>query len=423
MSRVTRPSRRRYLLLAGFAAACSEAPLSPGNAAPAPITRLPRALSAAERSLIQADNRFTFKIFRELATLESPDSNLFISPLSMAMALGMTYNGAAGATAEGMARALELDGLTLDEVNQSYRDLIALLRRLDPGVTFEIANSIWSDDDYPVRPGFIETNRTYFDAEVRSLEFADPTAAPIINGWVNEKTRGKIPTIVPDPIPDGIIMYLINAIYFKGDWTQRFDKSLTRDAPFRLRDGSTATVRMMSHGEEISARAFGNADVGVLDLPYGGRAFSMTVVLPSEPGGIDSVVAHLTQERWDAWIAGLDSTSVQVFLPKFRQAYAPESLIVALKALGMTPAFCDEAGVDLSGIGGSPGELCISTVAHKAFVDVNEEGTEAAAATAVGVRESAPPSFTVDRPFLFAIRENLSGTILFLGAIRNPASS
>ena len=409
------------LVFAGLAA-CYEPPLSPSASAPAPITKLPRALTAAERGLIQADNRFTFKIFRELAARESPDSNIFVSPLSMAMALGMTYNGAAGATAQGMARALELDGLPLDEVNQSYHDLIALLRGLDPGVTFEIANSIWSDDDYPVRPSFIETNRTYFDAEVRSLEFADPTAAPTINGWVKEKTRGKIPTIVPDPIPDGIIMYLINAIYFKGNWTQQFDKALTRDAPFRRRDGSTATVRMMSHGEEISARVFGNADVDVLDLPYGGGAFSMTVVVPREPGGIDSAVAQLTQERWDAWIAGLDSMSVQVFLPKFRQAYAPESLIVALKGLGMTPAFCDEGGVDLSGIGGSPGALCISSVAHKAFVDVNEEGTEAAAATAVGVIDSAPLSFTVDRPFLFAIREKLSGTILFLGVIRNPVA-
>lgn len=419
------PRRILALLVAGVTAACYEPPSAPSSPAPAPITQLPRELSAAERSLIQADNRFTFKIFRELAARQSPDSNLFVSPLSMAMALGMTYNGAAGATAEGMARALELEGLTLDEVNRSYRDLIALLRGLDPGVTFEIANSIWYDEAYATlfRTSFIETNQTYFDASVRALAFGDPAAARTINGWVSEKTRGKIPTIVRDPTPDSIIMYLINAIYFKGDWTQQFDKSLTRGAPFRLRDGSTATVQMMAHAEKANARVAYDGGVAVLDLPYAGRAFSMTIAVPREPGDIDGLVAGLTQERWDAWVAGLDSAALEVRLPKFRQAYKPDSLETVLKALGMTPAFCDEFGVDLSGIGGSPGELCISTVAHKAFVDVNEEGTEAAAATAVGVGLTCacePPPFVVDRPFVFAIRENLSGTILFIGRIVHP---
>jgi serpin B len=418
----------RPLLLAVLAAGCYEPPSAPGNLAPARITQLPRQLTAAERGLIQADNRFAFKMLRELAGRESPDSNVFVSPLSMAMALGMAYNGAAGATAEGMARALELNGLTLDEVNRSYRDLIAMLRGLDPRVTFEIANSIWYDDAYAAlfKPSFIETNQTYFDATVRALAFRDATAAPTINGWVNERTRGKIPTIVPDPIPDGIIMYLINAIYFKGDWTQQFDKSLTHDAPFRLRDGSTATVRMMSHGKRASARIASDSGVAVLDLPYGGAAFSMTIVVPREPAGIDALAAELTQERWDAWIAALDSAAVEVHLPKFRQAYRPKALENLLKALGMTPAFCDEFGVDLSGIGGNPGDLCISSVAHKAFVDVNEEGTEAAAATAVGVGvvcACEPPPFVVDRPFVFAIRENLSGTILFLGRIVHPQTS
>jgi serpin B len=406
------------LLLAGLAAACYEPPLSPRG--PAPITQLPRALTGAERRLVEADNRFTFKIFRELAARESPEANIFVSPLSMAMALGMTYNGAAGLTAEGMARALELEGLTLDDVNRSYRDLIALLRGLDPGVTFEIANSIWSDSGYPVRPSFIETNRAYFDAVVQSLEFSDPAAAAIINGWVNEKTRGRIPEIVPDPLPPDLVMYLINAIYFKGDWTRRFDKNLTREAPFRLRDGGTTTVQMMTHGKPVEVRVSHDGGFAILDLPYAGRAFSMTVVLPREPGGIDALVAGLTQTQWDAWIAALDSADLEVRLPKFSQAYKPDSLEAALHSLGMTPAFCDESGVDLSGIAGSPGTLCISSVAHKAFVDVNEEGTEAAAATAIGLIDSAPSTFTVDRPFVFAIRENLSGTILFIGRILHP---
>jgi serine protease inhibitor len=416
--------RFRWIATAGMcvvAAACSREPIA--APAPARITALPRELSAAEQHLIDADNRFTFKLFRELAARESPDSNLFVSPLSMAMALAMTYNGAAGATADGMAGALELDGMPRDAMNGSYQSLIGLLRALDARVTFDIANSIWYDVAYSFAPSFLETNRTYFDAEVRALSFGDAGAAKTINGWVNDQTRGKIPTIVPDPVPEDIVMYLINAIYFKGDWTQRFDKSLTRSAPFFLRDGSTGTALMMAHGKKVDARVLVDSDIGVLDLPYGGGAFSMTIVVPREPAGIDSLVAALTQTRWDAWIAGLDSAALEVFLPKFRQSYAPESLEVVLRALGMTPAFCDESGVDFSGMGRS--DLCISVVAHKAFVDVNEEGTEAAAATAVGIGLTSvgPPSrFVVDRPFVFAIRENLSGTILFLGRVLKPVA-
>src|SRR6266550_3715635 len=280
-----------------FGAGCREAPIT----APRPITSLPRALGAGESGLIGADNRFAFKLFGEIARQASPDSNLFISPLSAAMALGMAYDGAAGSTQAEMQRALELTGMTLDDVNQSYRSLIALLRGLDPGVAFTLANSVWYRPSLTLTPEYLAAARTYFDARVQSLDFATPTAAPTINGWVSDQTRGKIPAIVPDPVPDDVVAYLINAIYFKGDWTMQFDPARTKPGPFTLANGAQTSVPMMTHGRTVRIGLLHDGDVTVLDLPYSAGAFTMTIALPREPGRIDSLVAGLTEQRWNRW--------------------------------------------------------------------------------------------------------------------------
>ncbi len=387
------------------------------------ITALPRPLTAAEQSLIQADNRLAFKLLRQVAA-DTRDTltNLFISPLSVAMALGMTYNGAAGTTEAAMRATLELEGMTLTEVNEAYRSLIDLLRGLDPRVRFQIANSIWYRHDLPVESMFLDVNRTAYDARVEALDFRSPAASQTINDWVKEQTNGLIPEIVETPLPDWALMYLINAIYFKGDWTQQFDKRLTAPRPFHLADGSTTNVAMMTHGAEADVRQLWDPEVQVLELPYGGRAYTMTIVIPRDPAGIDALVAGLTATQWDGWIAALDSSESEVFLPKFTLT---NDLLLnsTLAALGMAPAFdCDPPETaDFSRM--TPDDVCITRVKHKTYVDVNEEGTEAAAVTAVEVGPtSAPVPIVVDRPFLFAIRENLSGTILFLGVIRNPAA-
>jgi len=413
MARIFRPILFAAIGLA--AAQCREAPPT----APSPITHLPRELTAAEGRLVTADNRFAFKVFRQIAESVPADSSLFVSPLSVAMALGMTYNGAAGATAQEMATALELDGFTLDELDTSYRSLIDLLRGLDGQVAFEIANSIWYREGWTFEQPFLDANRTYFDATVQSLDFASPTAARTINAWVSDRTRGRITSIVDDPLPSDDIMYLLNAIYFKGSWTQQFAKDRTQPAPFRLRDGSSATVQMMSTDKPAAVRVSYRDGVTVLDLPYGGRAFSMTIVLPRSPAAIDSLAASLTEEQWSAWVTGLDSASLDVSLPKFGFAY-DAGLKGVLSALGMPHAFCGPWPTDFTRMRAA-GDACISRVKHKAFVDVNEEGTEAAAVTSVGVGvTSVGQRVTVDRPFLFAIRENLSGTILFLGRMLDP---
>ncbi len=384
------------------------------------ITRLPRELSSAETGLIVADNEFGLKLFAQVLG-EEDGANVFVSPLSVAMALGMAYNGADGATRDAMQETLELQGLGLEEVNQSYRSLIDLLRGLDPNVEFLIGNSIWYDQRYTFQQDFLDVNREYFDAEVTGLDFASPSAAPMINAWVSDKTKGRIDEIVSSPISPDLVMFLINAIYFKGDWTRPFDKERTRPATFRLADGSQKQVDMMFYPEPDSVNVYSDGSVTVLDLPYGGRAYSMTIVLPAEGTDIGPVVASLSAEAWRQWTGGLRVERAIVSMPRFKLEYELE-LSDVLKALGMGVAF-DPFAADFTRIYSGSERVFISKVKHKTFVDVNEEGTEAAAVTSVEVGvTSMPPIIAVDRPFLFAIREKFSGAILFLGLIEDPTA-
>ena len=335
------------------------------------------------------------------------------------MALGMTYNGAAGSTREAMQDVLELDGMTLQEVNEAYQSLIALLLDLDPTVEFLLANSIWYRQDITVVATFLDNMQRYFGAEIRALGFQAPEAVGIINGWVRDNTRGLIDEIVSPPIDPDTIMFLINAIYFKGSWTHQFDRDRTRDGVFHRMDGSTSTVRMMTR-EQTPVRAFIGSGITVGELPYGGGAWAMTIVYPHDPAEIGTLASQLTQDRWDTWIAALDSTDMQVSMPKYVLEYEIR-LNDVLRALGMEIAFVPGAA-DFSNLFAGPPSF-ISEVKHKTVIEVDEEGTEAAAVTSVEVGvTSMPPSILVDRPFVFAIRERLSGTILFLGKIVDPAS-
>ena len=382
-----------------------------------PIDELPRDLSRAETRLIEIDNSFGLKLFREI-NAQDPGKNLFVSPLSVAMALGMTYNGADGETQQAMARTLELEGMTIQEVDEAYRDLISLLLDLDPRVEFALANSIWYRNTMTFEQAFLDINRDYFNAEVTGLDFADPAAAGTINNWVNENTNGKIPEIVADPVTDDLVMFLINAIYFKGDWTSQFDKSLTRDAPFTLADGSQKQVETMFHESSAAVRVYSDDLLRAIDLPYGGDAFSMTILLPRDGVQLDDAITALDGPRWQAVTEGLAEAARIVGLPKFTLEYEIE-LKDVLSALGMEVAF--GAGANFSKMGPRI-DLFISEVKHKTFVDVNEEGTEAAAATSVGIGITSvgPGPFLVDRPFVFVIRERFSGAIIFVGKILDP---
>jgi len=381
---------------------------------PPPTPTPVRDLTTAEKQLVASDNKFGLKLFREIVSQEG-DKNIFVSPLSVAMALGMTYNGANGATREAMQNTLELQGMSLEDVNKSYRSVIDLLRGLDPKVTFQIANSIWYRQGFEVESTFVDLNRAYFDAIVRALNFADPSAVVTINDWVNENTNGKIDKII-ERIPDSTVMYLIDAIYFKGTWKLQFDPKKTTAQPFHLSDGSVKSCQMMAMPETDIA-FFGTREFSAIDLKYGDGDYSMTILLPNRNMTLDSVMAQFTDENWRSWLGQFATEDLALQIPKFEIEY-DKSLKDVLNTLGMGIAFSDFA--DFTGIN-RQGNLQISEVKHKTYVKVDEEGTEAAAVTSVEIGfTSAPFSFTVDRPFVFVIHENHSGTILFMGKIVDP---
>ena len=377
------------------------------------ITQLPRALTAGEIEVIGASNRFAFDL---LAQANRANDNLFLSPLSASMALGMTMNGADGETWNQMRDVLGFGSLAEEEINASYKSLLELLVGLDPTVETAIGNSVWTRSGFPVHPDFLNTVREAFGAEAAELDFASPSASERINGWVRDATRGRIEDMVPEVIPVDVIMYLLNAIYFKGSWTLQFDPADTRNEPFHLDDGSTRSVPLMTLEETLPYQW--NNRFQAVDLPYGGRAFAMTVLLPEEGVSVDTLAANLDAGEWEDIADGFSDEKVQLFLPRFRMSYE-RTLNDDLAALGMVDAFDDERAdfIRLSPVG----PLFISEVKQKSWVDVNEEGTEAAAATSgEGRFTSGPPVVRADRPFLFFIRERLSGTILFAGKFASP---
>jgi len=396
---------RSMLCMVGLAVlGCTEA-TAPG----APITALPRDLSSAEIKVIAASNEFAFDLFRT-GNADQHKANVFISPLSASMALGMTANGANGSTADEMYSSLRLTGSTREQTNGGYKSLIELLRGLDPKTEFTIANSIWYEQTFPFNSSFLDESKQYFDAKVSALDFGSPSAVGTINSWVADQTKNRIPKII-DGIDDAEVMFLVNAIYFKGIWQKQFDKANTVDAPFHAADGTTANVPMM---ERLAGVQFtGNAEYSAVDLPYGNSAFTMTVVLPT--GDIDAFAESFDQSKWKALVESLHDSEMQVYLPRFRIEWK-RLLNQDLIAMGMGQAFVD--GADFTRMSARGRELVITKVLQKTFVDVDEQGTVAAAATSVGIGlTSMPPSFRADRPFLVVIRERFSGSILFIGKI------
>lgn len=404
-------------VLALLAAGCREAPTAP----PPPLVALPRELTAGEQQLIAGSNTFAFSLLRAVdAQPAAADSNLFLSPLSASMALGMTANGAAGTTLDAMRLTLGFGDAPLASIDSSYRSLIDLLRSLDPNVDFRIANSIWYRQGFPVDSSFLGATRQFFDATVAEKDFTDPATVTDINDWVNNSTNGKIPTIV-GAIPAGMVMYLLDAIYFKGAWEQQFANEDTRDGPFTLASGGTTTVPFMRLGHALPYAE--TATYQAVDLGYGRGAYAMTVLLPKPGTDVNALVASMDGAAWDGLVQQLDSAMVVLSLPKFRLAWE-DSLNAPLRALGMGIAFVP-GSADFTAMSPPPAghDLYISTMEQKTFVDVNEEGTEAAAATSVGVGVTSVPAFVemrVDHPFVFAIRERLTGTILFIGKIMRP---
>jgi len=374
-----------------------------------------RELTTLEKRIVSSGNSFGLDLFKQV-NADQAGQNVFISPLSVSMALGMTLNGANAATRDSMQKTLGFTGMSDQDINESYQSLIGLLTQIDPGVTMQIANSIWHRNSFAVQQSFINTNQLYFNAIVRGLDFANPTAPTTINTWVREATNGKIDGIVDPPIPPETMMFLINAVYYKGTWTYEFKKTDTHDSYFTLSDGTQKLVPMMT--QTGKHRTAATTAAVALDLPYGTDRFSMMILLPLSGENIESFVSSLNEAALTQISEGFVESEIDIAVPKFKLEYK-NSLKPMLARMGMSLAFSDFA--DFSKINPSL-SLCITDVKHKSYVEVNEEGTEAAAVTSVEVGvTSIGSSFRVDRPFVFLIREKKSGTILFVGKVVDPS--
>ncbi len=375
-------------------------------------------LSQKDKELIQSNNEFGLEFFSNAVNDEENNMNVFVSPLSVAFALAMTYNGADGDTKTAMEETLKLSGLSTDEINASFKYLMNTLVNLDPNVIFQIANSIWHEETFSVLQSFLDVNEEYYDAEISALDFSDPAAPDIINNWVAEKTNDKITEII-DNIPPDVIMYLINAIYFNGTWKYDFDEANTENKPFYLADGTSKQVPTMSLKADFNY--FENDLVRAIELPYGGSNFNMMVLLPQENYSCNDIVNQLNNSDWNSLIEGLYLVEdVNLFLPKFKFEYE-KTLNEILCDMGMDIAFTPGLA-DFSNINPSI-PLYISEVKHKTYVDVNEEGTEAAAVTSVEIIFTSIGDefyFMVDKPFVFAITEKSTNTIVFMGKVAEP---
>ena len=384
----------------------------------APMTSQSRNAAIAPE-LLAANTRFGFKLFQQVLQAQ-PGKNVAISPSSVAIALTMTYNGAAGKTQQAMAKTLELQGLNLATINQSNAALTAALTNADPDVQLAIANSLWARNGVKFNPGFIQRNQSFYDAKLTTLDFANPNAVATINQWVSQNTRGKIPKMVDRLSPDQVLL-LLNAIYFKGKWTEAFEKQDTTERPFTLANGTRKQHPLMSQTGEydyLETKQF-----QAVSLPYGSGRWSLYVFLPHSNSSLQAFTKTLTPKTWQQWMSQFRDRSGTVKIPRFKLE-ADLNLNNTLKASGMGTAF-DRSQADFSAM--STERLAIDQVKHKTLVEVNEEGTEAAASTSVemivtsaGPSPTPPFNLVADRPFFWAIRDNQTGTLLFMGTVVNP---
>jgi serine protease inhibitor len=394
----------RIALLLPLLAACND-PVRPGPDGPWQAVQL-------DDRFVHGYTDFGFDLFRALID-EAPGENVFISPTSAAFALAMTYNGARGETAAAMAAALGVGEMTRDEVNANNLRWLESLVNTGNSVELAIANSLWIRRGFPVEADFLDRNRSFYQAHVEELDFGGPTAVPTINQWVSRNTRGRIDRIV-DAIPGNVQMYLINALYFRGDWTDPFDPRRTSAEEFTRADGSTRTVQMMRADRTMSV-LFADG-FSAVELPYGNGRFGMVLMLPDEGVATAEVAARLGAESWAEWIGGFRDQRVVLGVPRMKLDWEA-SLNRALIGMGMGLAFGDGAH-DFTAM--SPANPWIGEVKQKTHLEVDEEGTTAAAATSVAMPTSMAPELRFDRPFLLAIHDHATRTVLFVGQITDP---
>lgn len=343
---------------------------------------------------------------------KSPNNNIFISPISINLALELAYNGANGETQKAMAKVLGLEGIDLDTVNQSNSVLINRYLGIDNKVQMAIANSIWANKGITLNLDFVRRTEELYNARIRNLDFSHPLAVKAINGWISDETNAKISRIV-ERVNNGAIFYLINALYFKGVWTKEFNKNNTADREFYLINGKKKMIPMMSQTSVV--KYYQGKDFEAISLPYGSGKVSMYIFLPNVNSNLSKFINNLNVNNWEKWMSNFSEKELTVVLPKFKVNY---DIILndTLKELGMEIAFGSEA--DFSGL--CKEKVFIDEVKHKTIMEVNEEGTEAVSVTSVEMKMNGTPKFVINRPFFCAIVDNTTGLILFVCYVIDP---
>lgn len=384
--------------------------------------RIQKTIDLDEKSaqLVESTNEFGLDLFRHIYASEKKCDNTMVSPLSVSLALAMTYNGANGETQSAMEKTLRIYGLTPEGINQSYSSLVAALKSIDPKVLLEIANAIYYREGFQVENNFISTNKNHYEAEIEALDFGAPQAKETINDWVADKTNNKIDNII-DHINADQVMFLLNAIYFKGIWKNEFDDDDTKDLPFYTDNNNSVMVPSMQKTDVVPY--ISNSLFSAVKFPYGAGNYNMFVFLPNEENTVQDIIDKLEQNNWSNWMDSFgDNVNADIQLPRLKYEYEIK-LNDVLSNMGMGIAFTGDA--NFTGIN-KAGNLKIDYVKHKTFIEVNEKGTEAAAVTVVAIElTSVGPSqnipFIVNRPFFYAITEKDTGAILFMGTVKNPA--
>jgi serine protease inhibitor len=385
--------------------------------------------SSASTNVAAPDNEFGFRLLNAVQKT-IPSGNVVLSPVSAALDLSMVLNGADGQTRQEMQSALSLSGWELGAINEANAQLIKLIRTPADSITLSVADSLWADSRrVRLRPDYVKQTQAWYDAEMTDIDFSDPAAATRINGWASKETHGRIAKVI-DRIDPADLLLLLNAVYFKGQWTHKFDKAQTQQRDFTLAGGSTKQVPRMSQSGRFDY--FETPQLQAIRLSFGNGDLAMEVLLPAKSSSLGALEAQLTAEHWTNWQAQYSPRPGTIELPRF-ELKSNYRLNEPLQALGMTRAFHPD-GAQLTGMFSSaPGQLrtsrfVISSVVQSTYWKVDEEGSEAAAVTTTGIRAAAvarpvqPFRMIVDRPFFCAIEDRRSGALLFVGAIYDPAS-
>jgi serine protease inhibitor len=384
-----------------------------------PVDPVPISLSADQISLIESENSFAFDIFEKVIDNTGESENIIISPLSISYALSMTLNGANSSTRNAMLETLRVNGITPETINNSYKNLSEALLSVDKRVLISIANSVWIEKNFIVKTAFVGLLTNYYNAESRSFDINDSEAPGKINSWIEDKTNGLIKDMISQ-LNDNTVMLLINAIYFKGKWKSQFDIKKTVQGSFTKPGGATSVAQMMKQTSEF--KIFKGEGFVFAELPYGQGNFVMDVILPDDKNGINEIIPLLNDNSYKGWLNQMGERKTDLTFPQFKYGYEKQ-LKNILTNMGMGIAFTDKA--DFSNI--SDLDLLINDVTHQAFIETNEEGTEAAAATIVDIGTTSFPvsTFTlnVDHSFIYIIREITTNSILFMGRVVDPSAN